>query len=273
MCTAIDHLSSEPISIILPHFLGSILDVNALGQTCKALRICYSNRRSIDLFTKNLNNSIEQFGLDTNLLHFLLRIPSFVLSGSTLLQGVIGEKWTDSDLDFFCDHEEAKNIIVKFFKTGTRRRALMELSYDAWAYFSYSSPWSAILHNAGYILYPYDNYSTCRYIRCSQQFHDGIPSIWPLTYRHHKTKKVIQIIVVLRGTVHAWILQFDFDFLKSSYYFIHPDSAIARLHILSTTSIRTRTAVLTIPPKKERRDKYIHRGFTIKMRNHIQDLD
>ena len=97
------------IDAVLP-YIGSVKDYIALVNTCFTMSDILARKDTLKYVVKrmllrNLDIILSSFHLNNDRLRSVLSaIPGSILSGSSVLQAFLGEKWPFSDLDIYIPH-------------------------------------------------------------------------------------------------------------------------------------------------------------------------
>lgn len=101
--------------LLLP-FIGSVREYLALANTCTTMFENLAEKQTLKYIVKrmllrNLNRILSSFYLNNEgLQSFLFAIPGSILSGSSVLQAYLGEKWHLSDLDIYIPRDANKDL-------------------------------------------------------------------------------------------------------------------------------------------------------------------
>lgn len=98
-------------NLVVP-FLYSTSDMWRLRQTCKPLRDLIKGSIVQSTNVKIIRSRLFEMCIDPDELSDLLIKTNSVLSGSFLVQCIVGDKWADSDIDVF-GHVKQKYILTK----------------------------------------------------------------------------------------------------------------------------------------------------------------
>ena len=112
----------------LLQWFGSIVDITNLALTSKAfyaMTRCHTPLYKT-IAARNLGPLVQNFGFrDTQHFDNFLDSTDLTLSGSLMLQCLLGEKWEDSDMDLYLSYYHRKTHLKRI------REALASLEYVA----------------------------------------------------------------------------------------------------------------------------------------------